>query len=108
VQVWEQQLQQTKKAWNALHNRLSSVIAAAEQHKQQQQEQAAASPMGVRGLAASRAQGRQVSAAHLYGLCILGYMQPWVNMRRLLCGRLRVRAERISHFPLIFPSSCML
>lgn len=65
-QVWEQQLHQTQKAWKALHTRLDKVIAAGEDQKQQQlqqQEEAAASPMGVRGLAASRAQGRQVGGA---------------------------------------------
>jgi hypothetical protein len=61
VQAWEQQLQQTQKAWKAMHHRLAAVIAAAEQQRRQrEQEQAAGTPLGVRGLAASRAQGRQV------------------------------------------------
>lgn len=61
--MWEQQLQQTQKAWKALRSKLDGVITAAQQQQKQQayeQEQAAASPIGVRGLAASRAQGRQV------------------------------------------------
>lgn len=61
VQAWEQQVQQTQKAWKAMHHRLAAVIAAAgQQRRQREQEQAAGSPLGVRGLAASRAQGRQV------------------------------------------------
>lgn len=67
TQVWEQQLVQTETAWKALHARLNSVIAAAEQQRKQQQQQdqeqqqpGSPAVVGVRGLAASRAQARQV------------------------------------------------
>jgi hypothetical protein len=76
LQVWEQQLQQTQKAWRALHSKLAGVIAAAQQQQKQQafeQEQAASSPIGVRGLAASRAQGRQVGLWRMWSTswCLL-------------------------------------
>lgn len=58
-QVWEQQQQQTEQAWKALRVRLDTIITATAE--QQQQQSAADSPaLGVRGLAASRAQARQV------------------------------------------------
>lgn len=82
--MWEQQLQQTQKAWKALHSRLDKVTSAAEaqrqQLRQQQQEQAAAaaSPLGVRGLAASRAQGRQVSLCACGPVCGCGH--AWMHV----------------------------
>ena len=99
VQAWEQQLQQTQKAWKAMHHRLAAVIAAAEQRRRQrEQEQAAGSPMGVRGLAASRAQGRQVRRARcLYGWGHNGSCQGFLlgcihGLWSCLCGYNYTRA----------------
>lgn len=93
MQVWEKQLQQTQKAWKALRNRLDGVIVEAERQRrqqQQQQEAAASSPMGVKGLAAARAQSRQVchgAVQRTVAAKLLGCLQPRLAAAITVCTR---------------------